>query len=193
MSHVYIIDNGQPHLGGNAIEGDSWTFCPLVWTYVNERFGIKSVMDLGSGLGYSSKWFKDKGLDVIAVDGFYYNIKNAVYPTVQCDLTKQPIFTKVDLVHCQEVVEHIEEKYINNLLDSLTCGKFILMTNALPGQGGWHHVNEQPIEYWTNHLATRGFELLEEDSKKVKELAKQEGAIWMSFTGSVYVNRSNNG
>lgn len=189
MTHVWVVDNDNSHLGGNVIEGDSWTYCPTVWKYVKERFGIKTALDLGSGLGYSSKWFKDNDIEVIAVDGFIFNVNNAVYPTILFDLTKTSITTKVDLVHCHEVVEHIEEKYINNLLDSLCCGKYILMTNALPGQGGWHHVNEQPTEYWTKHLEARGYEYLTEDSKRVKELAKLDGAVWMSLTGSVYINR----
>ena len=30
------------------------------------------------------------------------------------DLTKGPVVARVDLVHCQEVVEHIEERYLDN-------------------------------------------------------------------------------
>jgi hypothetical protein len=41
----------EPHLGGNVKEGDPYTFCPQVWSYVIERFGIDSVLDLGSGVG----------------------------------------------------------------------------------------------------------------------------------------------
>jgi hypothetical protein len=190
MNYRVAQDSQQPHLGGNLMEGDAWTFCPGVWNYVIDRFAVKSVMDLGCGLGYSSHYFKRKGLDVLAVDGMVENVKNSIYPSLLCDLTKDRVTTRVDLVHCQEVVEHIEEKYLDNLLGSLTCGKFILMTNAVPGQGGHHHVNEKPTEYWINHLNRYNCEYMEEDSARIRRIAEQEGAVWMAQTGSIFANRN---
>jgi hypothetical protein len=148
------------------------------------------VLDLGCGLGYSSHYFKKKGLDVLAVDGMIENVNNSIYPSLLCDLTKDKVTTRVDLVHCQEVVEHIEEKYLDNLLGSLACGKFILMTNALPGQGGYHHVNEQPTEYWIGHLKKYNCEYMAEDTARIRRIAEQEGAVWMARTGSIFANRS---
>ena len=179
----------DPHVGGNLLEGDPWTFCPGVWNYVIDRFAIKSVLDLGCGLGYSSRYFSRKDLDVVAVDGMPDNVLNCIYPSTLCDLTQGRVTTRVDLVHCQEVVEHIEEQYIENLLASLTCGKVILMTNALPGQGGYHHVNEQPIEYWTAHLKRYNCEFMPEDTARIRKIAENEGAHWMAQTGSIYINR----
>lgn len=190
MNYRVAQDNNQPHLGGNLIEGDAWTFCPGVWNYVIDRFAVKSVLDLGCGLGYSSQYFNRQGLDVIAVDGMIDNIHRSIHPSILFDLTKNYVTTRVDLVHCQEVVEHIEEKYIDNLLKSLTCGKFILMTNALPGQGGYHHVNEQPIEYWIDHLKKYNCEYMAEDTARIRRIAEQEGAVWMARTGTIYANRS---
>jgi hypothetical protein len=148
------------------------------------------VLDLGCGLGYSSQYFKRKGLDVLAVDGMIENVNNSIYPSLLCDLTKDRVTTRVDLVHCQEVVEHIEEKYLDNLLSSLACGKFILMTNALPGQGGYHHVNEKPTEYWIEHLKRYNCEYMVEDSARIRRIAEQEGAVWMARTGSIFANRN---
>jgi SAM-dependent methyltransferase len=191
VNYKYATNTEEPHLGGNILQGDAWTHCPNVWNYVIDRFAVKSVLDLGCGLGYSSLYFKRKGLDVLAVDGMLDNVKNSIYPSLLCDLTKGPVITKVDLVHCHEVVEHIEEQYLDNLLTSLSCGKFILMTNALPGQGGYHHVNEQPTEYWIEHLKKYGYDFLEEDSMRVRRIAEHnDGAVWMSKTGSIFSNRN---
>ena len=183
-------DNTSKHLGGNTIEGDPFTFAPKVWDYLIQRFCIKSVLDLGAGLAYSSQYFHKSGLQVLAVDGLYENCQKANYPTIQIDLTRSHILTKVDLVHCQEVVEHIEEEFLENLLASLACGKFIVMTNALPGQGGHHHVNEQPTEYWIENLRKYNCEVLEEDTNRVRYLAKQDGAIYLAKTGLVLANRN---
>jgi hypothetical protein len=64
------------------------------------------------------------------------------------------------------------------------------MTNALPGQGGYHHVNEQPTEYWIEHLKNYGYDFLEEDSMRVRRIAEHDGAVWMSKTGSIFSNRN---
>jgi hypothetical protein len=188
---VSASDADAPHVGGNIVEGDPFTYAPSVWDYLIHRFSLTSVLDLGSGSGYSSQYFYKQGLQVLAVDGMIKNCVDAVYPTVHIDLTKAKVVTKVDLVHCQEVVEHIDEEYVHNLLSSMACGKFIVMTNALPGQGGHHHVNEQPIGYWVNHLRDYKYEVLVEDTNRVRKLAAKDGAIYLAETGLVLARSEN--
>jgi SAM-dependent methyltransferase len=185
---VEVTSQEAPHLGGNLLFGDPRTFAPNVWSFVIERFAIQSVLDIGSGMGHASRYFHRKGLEVIAVDGLAANVRHAVYPTLLHDLTTGPVQARVDLVHCQEVVEHIEERFLGNLLGSLLCGRYILMTNALPGQGGHHHVNEQPTQYWVDHLTARGCQLLAADSTRVRNLAAAEGAVYFAQTGLVFAN-----
>lgn len=184
-----VLSNNEQHLGGNIAEGDPYTYAPSVWQYLYQRFAIRSVLDLGSGMGHAAKYFHDLGAEVLAVDGMKENCIRAVYPTIHLDLTQNSVTTCVDLVHCQEVVEHIEEKYLDNLLASLTCGRFIVMTNALPGQGGHHHVNEQSTEYWIEHLKRYNCEVLIEDSNRVRKLASEDGATYLALTGLVLVNK----
>ena len=76
-------------------------------------------MDAGTPVSTCIK----RGGRVIAVEGFRDSVEVAHYPDIQHDLTAGAVFTHVDLVHCQEVVEHIEEKYLGNLLDSFASGK----------------------------------------------------------------------
>lgn len=185
---IVVASEDAPHLGGNFRVGDPETHSPGAWDYVVDRFGIDSVLDLGSGAGNAAHYFARKGLDVIAVDGLAENVEKAIHPTILWDLTQGPVTTRVDLVHCQEVVEHIEEAYLDNLLASLMCGKYILMTNALPGQFGHHHVNLQPTEYWIDHLCRRGCQLLEKDSNRVRALAQRDGATYLAATGIVLAN-----
>lgn len=183
-----VASEDAPHLGGNIRFGDPETYAPGVWDFIVDRFGVRSVMDLGSGAGNAAAYFSRKGLAVVAIDGLRENVEKAIYPTLLWDLTKGPVTTQVDLVHCQEVVEHIEEAYLDNLLASLMCGKYILMTNALPGQGGHHHVNLQPTEYWIDHLCRRGCQLLAMDSNRIRALAQQDGAPYLAATGILLAN-----
>ena len=180
----------HPHLGGNIVEGDPYSFAPSVWDYMIKRFAIGSVLDLGAGMAFSSDYFHRAGLQVIAVDGLKENCERSVYPTIQLDLTTSSVFCKVDLVHCQEVVEHIDEAYLENVLRSLACGKYIVMTNALPGQAGYHHVNLQPTEYWIKHLKRYSCEVLAEATTRIRQLAQNDGAIYLAQTGIVLAKRS---
>jgi hypothetical protein len=141
--YTEALDPHKPHLGGNFIEVNPSTYCPAVWLYIIKKYSIQSVMDVGSGRGHAAKWFSDQGIKTIAVDGLQDNIVNAVYPTVLCDLTESSYNEAVDLVNCIEVVEHIEEKYINNLLDTICSGRYLFMTHGLPGQEGHHHVKRE--------------------------------------------------
>jgi SAM-dependent methyltransferase len=186
---TFIDDEHGPHLGGNVREGDPYTYSPTTWDYVVRRFAVSSVLDLGSGMGFASEYFFRQGLRVIAVDGAAENIRNAVYPTLQIDITRGSVVCEVDLVHCQEVVEHVAEAYLENLLDCLCNGKFLLMSHALPRQYGHHHVNLQPKEYWVAHLDRRGFNYLVEDSRRIRELARQDGAIYLANSGLVFARR----
>ncbi len=191
MTGLNLVQNDDtPHVGGNILEGDPCTFSPNVWDYVIQRFAISSVMDLGSGMGYASQYFHKKGMKVLAVDGMIENCQKAIFPTIHLDLTVTKAIAKVDLVHCQEVVEHIEERYLDNLLSSLSCGKFILMTHAHPGQGGYHHVNEQPTEYWVTNLSKYNCEVLIEDSNRIRKIAADEGAIFLARSGLILANRA---
>ena len=119
----------HPTPWGDITEGDPFTYSPLVWDYIIDRFCITSALDLGSGCGNASFYMHKKGVRVVAVDGFRNSIEVSLYPAIQQhDLTIGAVFTRVDLVHCQEVVEHIEEEYLGNILDSFACGKYVLMT-----------------------------------------------------------------
>jgi hypothetical protein len=185
--YTEALDPNNPHLGGNYIEMNQHTHCPKAWQYVINKHNIKSVLDIGSGRGHAAKWFNDQGLKSYAIEGMEENCQLAVHPTECVDLTKKTYSVDVDLVNCVEVVEHVEEKYLENLLTALCCGKYIFMTHGRPKQRGHHHVNNQPTEYWIKHLGARGFKLLDEDSAEIKRLAKEEGATHIIDTGMLFV------
>jgi SAM-dependent methyltransferase len=171
MKLTVVLDESKPHLGGNSVECNPNTFSPDSWSYVIKKYDIKSVLDVGSGYGHAAKWFAEQGLKSIAIEGLQKNVDNAIYPTTKVDLTESSYKTEVDMVHCVEVVEHVDGKYVHNVLDTLCNGKYIFMTHGQPGQRGHHHVNNQPTSYWIDHLAARGYKHLEQDSIEIKKLS----------------------
>ena len=182
----YAIDENKPHLGGNFPNGDPATWCPSAWKFLIDKYQIKTATDVGSGRGWAAKWLQEQGIDTTAIEGLKENVDTAVHPTILLDLTEGYYEKPVDFVNCIEVVEHIEEKYIDNLLTTMCQGKYILMTHAVPGQKGWHHVNCQPSEYWIGHLDRRGYELLIDDTNIVQDLAKKDGGKHISRNGMVF-------
>jgi hypothetical protein len=190
MSGYDFVQNAElPHVGGNIWQGDPATFAPRAWAYMLERFAARTVLDLGSGRGHAANWFASKGARVVAIDGDPANVNGALYPTVLHDLTTGPIRCRVDLVHCQEVVEHIEEIHLPSLLGTMASGDVILMSHAEPGQPGHHHVNCQPGEYWIGKLAAHGFNWLQIDTDRVRKMASDDGAWHLARSGLVFARR----
>lgn len=184
------VSDADPHLGGNIIEGDILTHCPAVWRYCVERFAVKSVLDVGSGRGHAALFMSRLGVPVVAIDGLMENVFHAVYPTVYHDLTKGPFITAVDLVHCQEVAEHIPEDKVEFLIDTFKAADIVVMTHAVPGQLGHHHVNCQTDEYWVSLMRNAGYFLLVDDTARIRRLALIEGAAHMANSGLVFSRKS---
>ncbi len=170
------MTNDLSHLGGTALVGDPQTFVPDVWTLLIEKYGFKSMIDVGSGVGVNAKWFLDNGIDAHAVEGFPDYLYHAVIPKERMtahDYTKGPYVPDrtFDLGWSSEFVEHVEEQYVPNFMATFDKCRFVCLTHATPGQGGYHHVNEQPSAYWIEKMAHARFEHLAYDS------------AWMQATG----------
>ena len=95
----------------------------------------------------------------------------------------------VDLVWSCEVAEHILPDKVDHYLDTLANGRVVAMTHAVPGQGGHHHVNCQPREYWIEKLNARGY-VLSMDNDNIIDISKKEFAWnYFSRTGLLFVRK----
>jgi len=164
---LLIKDSG--HLGGyqvaffNALCGDEGTWAPEIWNKIIKDYSIKSVVDIGCGLGFSTLYFKNRGLLSVGVEGAEGAIVNAVYKgkIIKNDYIVSSALTddKFDLCWCAEFVEHVEEKFMDNYLNDFKKCKYIAMTHAVVGQPGHHHVNCQNEPYWIDKMKENGFEV----------------------------------
>lgn len=155
------LDRKYPHLGGNIIGGDRNTFYPALWSWLVRRFGISTVLDVGCGEGHAMAEFSALGCAVHGIDGLEENIAACTNATV-VDLTISSYAWPCDLVWCCEVVEHIDERFVDNLVRTLSNGRYVAMTHGLPGQSGYHHVNCKPADYWVGLMAAAGYRLMDE-------------------------------
>lgn len=182
----FVSEVHAPHVGGNIWQGDPLTFAPSVWRYLLDRFACRSVLDVGSGRGHAAHWFHRAGAMVVAVDASAANVKSALHPTVHHDLMYGSLNCPVDLVHCQEVAEHIPEAALHNFLRTLSNGETIVMSHAEPGQVGYHHVNLQPPDYWITHIVSYGYRFLDIDTDRVRRYAREDGADHLARSGLVF-------
>jgi SAM-dependent methyltransferase len=126
---------------------------------------IKSVVDLGCGVGTWLAEFKRNGVgEVLGYDGgnppaAYLQINEDEYQKTDFS-SEMPVQIKVDLAMSLEVAEHLDEKYAQQFIRNL-CGHsdLILFSAAIPGQGGTHHVNERWPSYWANLFNQEGFKI----------------------------------
>lgn len=167
------------HLGGCIINnhvGDVGSWTPEIWNKIIEDYKPKSIIDVGCGGGYSLKYFLDRNIEGIGVEGFDDAILASPVKShiVKHDYSSGPYVPekRYDFAWTCEFVEHVEEKYVDNFMQTVSMCDLVGMTHAVPGQGGYHHVNCQTSEYWINVFKKYNFFYLEEESINLRELQK---------------------
>lgn len=165
------------HLGGYIEGGDPASWYPALWDWLVATQGVRCVLDVGCGEGHAVEYFADLGCTPRGVDGVPQNDERiaehdfttgAWHPLPGWRVKGVDLF---DLVWSSEFVEHVEERYLPNLLDAFKLAPLVLMTHALPGQIGHHHVNCQSRDYWVGVLASIGYRLDEDLTDRTRELA----------------------
>jgi SAM-dependent methyltransferase len=132
---------------------------PILLKYIQPS----SVIDVGCGRG---AWLlalrengvrRTTGLDGKHVDTSMLLIEQGDFVTA--DLTRPlSIKDRYDLAICLEVAEHLPSTCARQLVRSLTgLSTLVLFSAAIPGQGGFLHVNEQWPPYWTRLFQEQGF------------------------------------
>jgi SAM-dependent methyltransferase len=169
------------HLGGYVNEseiGDPATYHPNLWAWAVKLFGITSVIDIGCGEGHSTAYFRQLGCDVLGVEGYGPAVANSRAPgkVIQHDYTSGPYIParSFDMAWSCEFVEHVEEKHLPNFMVTFDKASIIFMTFAVPGQGGHHHVNEQPQEYWLDKFHKLGFSLDKDATECARIIARAD-------------------
>lgn len=191
---MYVSDAENPHLGGNIDGGDPLSICPSLWKWAVEKFKVLSVLDVGCGRGESLECFKNYGLRGFGIDGLQANVdavrKKGLKGEVW-DLTigSYQSASKFDMVWCCELVEHIEEKFVNNILDTFLVGRIAFMTHAMPRQKGYHHVNCKDDKYWIDIMTQHGLWYLKDESIYSRSLVP---STYWSRSGLIFENKGEN-
>ena len=153
---------------------------------------IASLLDIGAGHGaWAAEWLAAGVKTVLAVDGDYVRADQLAIPgknfrahdlAMPLDLKK-----RFDLVQTLEVAEHLPHAKADLFVDNLVRhGDVVLFSAAVPHQGGEHHVNEQPPEYWRERFAARGYQPF--DFVRPRLAGQSEVMPWYRFNSYIYAN-----
>lgn len=180
----------QNHLGGYVVGGDPATYYPDLWKWLaldfefEEGGKIVDVVDVGCGDGIAIKFFNTflahfawgiEGIEQNDPRIYQHDYTLGPFDPSDLDHNDWQAFHKkrIDLIWCCEFVEHIEEEYLPNVLDTFSRSKLILMTHAEPGQQGYHHVNCKPAKYWIDTLKNIGYNLDIDLTMTTRELSRK--------------------
>jgi len=158
------------HLGGYRVGGDPDTWYPELWSWLVREKGVDTVLDVGCGEGLTVDYFNNMGCNAWGIEGLEQSHPRIIqhdFTLGKTDLCNE----QYDLVWSCEFVEHVEEKYMENFLDAFRRGDLVLMTHAMPGQRGHHHVNCQEQSYWVDVMESIGYKLDEEITEQTREIA----------------------
>jgi hypothetical protein len=176
----FCLSPNRKSVGGNdCIDKKFATF--LMFLFTNS-----TVTDFGCGLGQYGKEFQKKGVHWIGYDGAE-NIESVTNGFVKfLDLTEEHDINKSDWTMSIEVAEHIpknyEEIYLYNILNPARKG--VVLSWALPNQGGHHHVNGKDNKIVICLLETLGFSF---DTTKTNALRNTViGCPWLKNTAMIF-------
>lgn len=129
---------------------------------------IKSVLDVGCGVG---TWLKawqdiDKDVEITGIDVNQLGEELLYIPRkciIESNLTNADIELlrdkRYDLVESLEVGEHLSSEDADSYVSLLSkYSDLILFSAAIPCQTGTHHINEQPPQYWNEKFKKQGYE-----------------------------------
>ncbi len=147
---------------------------------------IKSVIDYGCGAGWFLYYFKkDYNIkDITGIEPNKHSIevsdelikKNIKH--IDLSIKDLNIEKRFDLSLCIEVIEHIDKKFENIVIDNITSNSNLLIFSAAyPGQGGYGHINENEFEYWINKLKNKNFILNKDKTKEFRKYLKHNNSM----------------
>jgi hypothetical protein len=174
------------------IDAGSRNSARVVSSLLLDEMPIASLLDVGGGHGaWAREWLRAGVSEALVVDGSYVSSGQLVIPGRMFeahDLSRPvDIGRRFDLVQSLEVAEHISSDAADTFIGNLVRhGDVVLFSAAVPHQGGEHHVNEQPPEYWRAKFAEHGYEAYDWLRPQLAE--RREVMPWYRYNCFLYAN-----
>ena len=142
---AFCYDAAWPYVGGNEL------WCKPLAEALSILFARRSVLDLGGGLGRYTRYFRERRPRLVREARCFDGAPRVELATgglcrymdlarPQAALARAP----ADWVLSLEVGEHVPARFTAPFLDNLHHAnrQGIILSWAVPGQGGYHHTHE---------------------------------------------------
>jgi len=158
--------------------------------YLKAKFNVSLMLDVGCGVGGMLKIASKHGIIAAGIDGDFTAIREP-YLAERIEIhdynTGSPkIQTLFDLIWSVEFLEHVEEKYLSNVFNTLKKAKIVFCT-ANPGKNKFHF-NPQSVNYWIKKFEKNGFEYLKRETKEIKVVSTMN-RTFVKDTGMIFKNK----
>lgn len=161
----------------------------LLSTLLPQYLPNEPVVDYGCGNGFYIKRLRKKGFVAIGIEGTEdINKVGEVQDIIVADLSKElivPLPASTSL--CLEVAEHIEAKYQAIFLKNITknCNGRLILSWAIPHQGGHGHVNEKENLSVIHEIKKHGFTLCFDETIELRQKLKGDRCWW--FVNTIFI------
>jgi SAM-dependent methyltransferase len=152
----------------------------------------RSVLDVGCGQGVWLRAWAAAGTETFrGIDGAYVNQDRLLVPPAHFSTADLSIpfdlGTRFDLVQSLEVAEHLPPSSSLPFVQSLVKhADIVLFSAAVVGQGGEHHINERPLEFWRELFHREGFACF--DSIRPAVGKDRDVQPWYRYNTLLYAN-----
>lgn len=175
---IYGGAGDKKHLGGFTVFDDMGV-SPATWKYMIERYGVKSLLDVGCGRGISTLWFLKHGVDVLCAEGSHDAVMQSLLPDpenqiVEHDFSRGPWWPDktYDAVWSVEFLEHVNRQFHFNYITAFRKCALLFVTSSR--NGGWHHTEVHMDDWWIRKYESYGFRYSKELTDEIRSVASQE-------------------
>lgn len=194
--HVMVVDG---HLGGYVEGGDKDCIYEELWAWLAQDAYDRDdvlLLDVGCGDGIAIDAFRRHGLNAWGVDGMNIEHPHVLRHDFTTGLYGHFNDTRflgelIGTIWCCEFLEHIEERFLPNVMETMRQAHTVAITHAVPGQAGWHHVNLQGDHYWEGAFAAHGFRFDLDATEHARHLAGLNGRSTNYFRDTGMIFRRN--
>lgn len=167
--------------------------------YEDEPCEQISVIDIGCGDGFYTRYLKDYGIDCEGYDGnpFTKELTNGICDVVDFSLpnaNERTKFRTYDWVLSLEVGEHIPKEFEQIFLDNIISflPKVIILSWSIPEYGGDGHVNSRPNEYIITEIEKRNYTFDVDSTKFLRGYPAKYPYPCYWFSKTLMIFRKNN-
>jgi hypothetical protein len=188
---TYAYDHNFMAYTASSSEYAARKIVPLI----QEIVPVQSILDVGCAAGtWLRIWHSYGASETHGIDGDWVSSDTLEVPQrcfTTVDLSRPvDLRRKFDFVQSLEVGEHIKPQASADFVASIVrhASGLIAFSAAVPGQGGEHHVNEQPPEFWRGLFRTHGYYAFDFVRPRVQH--DRRISFWYRFNVLIYVHES---